>query len=1182
VPDSFTWNSFAGGWQPSADSVNAPKGCLLQMDNLELDKTGALSLVGGTATVGAVYAANAHTIASFVLQQIRYDFVADIAGNIFRTDAASSYRETVGTGGSTSNAAFATAYFWVLACSGVTRIKDDSPNQLTYPLGLTTPPGVGLAEVDGYLYCNVFNSTGSVQVKGTTSSLSGNTFSGVQPDATTLTWIWQSYTQSSPALPVDTTQFVASNSLSQSIPYVADPTDYFLLYFENTSAGANLLGSINAITFDVLLAAPDSGGDVVSDYFTFTYTNPGGISSQAQFSLVMPRQNFTRVGSSNAGWSSVYGCRITIIGNANFNIPAIYLSVAMTAAGLPGSNITGSINNGVSSNFQIGQNSSGYQFAQMNVNSNGGAYIGLSQLSVASGTLYPNNNTIQVLPDITGLEAQVDQIWIFAIGNNLEQWYRILVFEKGSFSTPQYWATTDTTVQTIDITANLNLVTVNSTGITDNIYDIIGPIEGRWFYFTSQFMYPSDINDPDLVDVTLGVRTCGQAELYLWARRISNNSVLVGTSRDVYLLTGTFITLPDGTVDIYYQSLGCKYPPITFDATFSSGQVFYLAADGWRSIDGNGNCVNITVLTTDRLYRGITAYGYSVDVQITPGSIRFPVCLARNKLWCSITGQSRIEVLDSTRNYWRNFSIGKGDCLAICSTQDGGILGFFAGDKRLRLLDQQSSLQIDGTTNQLVNILSPVFDGGTPKQRKDAYTLNVRANTGGQLLVVGIIDDTGTLTTIGSVNTSALVETLLDVSAYVPLLKTFQFQLYGSFSNLTIDDITFYFDTRPPQLTHTHLLPENFGTTGRKRIPTIPFMIDTLGGSASFIPVLDGTPQPALLVSSNRKQSFDYQSLTDEIAVDWEFLIYGGPFEFFGVQPQQYMEKFPEPIKFYTIPVTNFGTMARKHFRKWRFVLDPRGGSVTFTPIIDGSSGSTTTYNFTGKETVAAYFTADQVGVDFSGTFSSSTAFELWDILKPDPEDMEVLPDAIEYQLILPNNFGTSARKHVRKFSFMIDPLGNNVVFTPIVDGSSLSTTTFTGTGKSTYIRYFTVDEVGVDWGGTLVGSGPFEVYAIIPPTKDEIDVLPERIEFYLIKPSNLGSASRKRLGEWPFVLDTLGNNVVFTPIIDGNSGTPTTFVGSNGKQTFFHYFTVDTIGTDFGGTLTGGPFEVYEIGTPV
>jgi hypothetical protein len=1182
VPDSFTWNQFAGGWQPSADAVNGPKNCLLQMDNLELDKTGALSLVGGTAVVtsilGSTYPFNAHTITSFILNGTRCDYVADIIGQIYRNGIPIA---PVGPLGSSTNAAFSTAYYWVLACSGTVRVKDNGAG-LTYPLGLTTPPGVGLAEVDGYLYCNVFNSTASVQVKGTKSSLADNIFSGVQSDPTTLTWIWQSYTQSSPALPVDTTVFTASNSLSQSIPYVADPTDYFVLYFATSAAGANVLGLITSITFDVLLAAPDSSGDVVSDYFTFTYSNPGGAATQSQFSLVMPRQNFTRVGSSNASWNSVYGCRITIIGNSNFNIPSINLFESMVAAGLPGSNPTGSINNGIPFNYAISPNGSGYQFAQMNVNSNSGAYTGLSQLSAASGVLYPNNNTVQILPDIVGLEAQVDQIWIFAIGNNLEQWYRILVFESGSFSTPQYWATTDAAIQTIDITANLNLITVNSTGITDSIYDIIGPIEGRWFYFTSQFMYPSDINDPDLVDVTLGVRTCGQAELYLWARRISYNSVIVGTNRDCYLLTGTFVTLPDGTVDIYYQSLGCKYPPIAFDATFSSGQVFYMAADGWRSIDGNGNCINITVPLTDRLYRGITAYGYSVDVQVIPGTVRFPVVLARNKLWCSITGQSRMEVLDSTRGYWRNFAIGKGDCLAICSTQDGGILGFFASDKKLRLLDQQSSLQIDSTTNQTVTVLSPVFDGGTPKQRKDAYTLNLRVNTGALPLAVYLIDDTNTTTYIGSVTTGALVETTLDVSQLVPLLKTFQFGLTGSFSAFTLDDITFYFDTRPPQLTHIHLLPENYGTTGRKRIPTIPFVIDTLGNNGTFTPILDGVTQTALTVSSNRKQSFDYETLLDLYGVDWEFLVSGGPFEFFGVQQPQYMEKFPEPIKFYTIPVTNFGTMARKHFRKWRFVLDPRGGTITFTPIIDGSSGSTTNYSFTGKETVAAYFTADQVGTDFSGTFSSSTAFELWDILKPDPEDMEVLPDAIEYQLILPNNFGSSARKHIRKFSFMLDPMGNNVVFTPIVDGSSLSTTTFTGTGKETFVRFFTVDEIGIDWGGTLVGSGPFEIYNIIPPTKDEIDVLPEQIEFYLIKPSNLGSASRKRLGEWPFVLDTLGNSVVFTPIIDGASGTPTTFVGSNGKQTFFHYFTVDTIGTDFGGTLTGGPFEIYEIGTPV
>jgi hypothetical protein len=1176
VSDSFTWNSFAGGWQPNADSVNAPQGCLLQMDNLELDKTGALSLMGGTALVGSAYAANAHTIVSNILNGVRYDYVADISGRIFRNGVS------IGIGGSSTNAAFSVAYDLVLACSGTTRLKDTGTS--TSNLGIAGATSIGLAEIDGYVstqgaYLN--NPSAFVGVLGSWTQDGTSFYFTVDP--TSLNAVVQTYTYTYPSIPMDMTVLTAFNSLSQSIPgltFSAFDTLNLELFFEYIAAsnpsGSSSIGNITdivSIELDILLVAPDSSGDVVSDYFSFIWTNSSSgivtnssgifygntsIIGSSDLQIPIQRGQFTRIGGGNQDWSTVYGFRITVSASSALANVVVLMPTEFIGATLNGS----------------------YQYAQINVNQSD-AYTAMSAFDGASGALTVTNKTVQVLPYLVGLDPQVNQIWIYRIGGNLEQWYRVLVFTSANWTVPQYDAMSDAAAQTIDLTINLNLVSINSIGILDSIYDIVGPIEGRWFYFTSQFMYPSDINDPDLVDVTLGVRTCGQAELYLWARRISYNSVIVGTSRDCYLLTGTFVTLPDGTVDIYYQSLGCKYPPISFDATFSSGQVFYLAADGWRSIDGSGNCVNITVPTTDRLYRGISAYGYSVDVQITPGSVRFPVVLARNKLWCSITGQSRMEVLDSSRGYWRNFTIGKGDCLAICSTQDGGILGFFASDKKLRLLDQQASLQIDGITNQTVTVLSPVFDGGTPKQRKDAYTLNVRANTGGQPLYIFLVDDTGTSYSIGSITTTSLVESIVDVSDTISLLKTFQFGFYGTFSNLTIDDITFYFDTRPTQLTHVHLLPENFGTTGRKRIPTIPFVIDTLGKNGTFTPILDGVVQTALTINSTWKKSFDYKAALDAIGVDWEFVVDGGgwPFEFFGIQKPQYMEKFPEPIKFYTIPVTNFGTMARKHLRKWRFVLDPLGGTVTFTPIIDGSSGPTSTYSFTGKTTVAYYFTADQIGTDFSGTLSSSTAFELWDILKPDADDIEALPDAVEYRLILPDNFGSSSRKHIRKFSFMLDPLGNNVVFTPIVDGASLSTTTFTGTGKETFVRYFTVDELGVDWGGTLVGNGPFEVYNIIPPTKDEIDILPEQVKYFLLKPSNLGSPGRKRINDISFVLDTLGNNVVFTPIIDGSSGTPTTFSGSNGKQTFFHYFTTDTIGVDWGGTLTGGPFEIYEIG---
>ena len=1029
MADSNTIRDFGAGWVPSDDAVNGRKNGLLQMDNLELDKNGALSLQGGTTVEGSAYANAAHTIFSNIMNGLtggKKDYVADVAGNIFRNGVS------IGSGGSSSIAAFSTAFDFTLIASGATRLKDSGAS--TTNLGLVTPPAPGAA-IDGYFLCTLWNTLTQIILTGNATVIGGNSqYGNVTPDPTTLTFVVQSISSSAPAFPIDATAFVAQNTLAQSIPYTSDPTDFFQLGFVTSgTAQSDVLSNISSITVDILLDTPNSSGDPVADFFTFTYINGGHVAARVNFNLAIQRGQFTRVGQSNVGWSAIQGFRITIVGSSTFNVGEINFFNGIIGGAVPGSNLptTVSLDNPVST---PNTGSTGYQFAQMNVNQSTN-YTAKSQLSPATGTIYPSNNTVRIFPNISGIESQVNQIWIFARGNNLGAWYRVAVFTSGNWSTPQFWATSDEFILTVGITVNLNLVSANSTGIAQAIIAIVGPMEGRWFYFTTTYCYPSDINDPDLVDTSIAVRTTGStAELFLWAQRISNNSVLVGTSRDVYVLQGTFVTLPDGTIDVYYQSLGCKHPPITYDSSQASGSVYYLAADGWRSIDQNGNCILLVAPNTDRLYRGETAYGYSVNVQVVPGSVRFPCVVARNKLWCGITGQARMEVLDPTRQYWRNFSIGKGDCLALCSTQDGQILGFFASDNKLRQIDQRSNLKIDGATNQTISILFPVSDGGTPKQRHELYTVKIRLQTGsGETLTVTVFTDGGTSWSPGTVTSNGVVtEQILDLSQVIKsggqpvLTRNWQLLLSGNFSNLTIDDITFEFDTRPVQLTHLHLLPENYGTTGRKRIPTVPFVIDCLGNGCTYTPIVDGAAQTPLAVNTSRKQSVDYEFTADVPGVDWEFVVDGAGalFEFFGNQTAQYIEKLPEPAKYHWIPISNLGSPNKKRVRVWMFVIDTLGNDVTFQPVVDGSNTTPTIFNG-GKQTFYHFFKTDVFGVDYGGSLSGGP-FELYEVLPPDV--VQTLPQVRQFDQVGPEELFRYGR--IKQFEYRVMPFGTSIPWT--------------------------------------------------------------------------------------------------------------------------------------------------------
>jgi len=153
MSDSFNWNQFSAGWIPSDDAFNGRKNGCLQMDNLELDQNGALTLGGGTSVEGSAYSYPAHTLGSIILGGSRKDYVADTNGSIFRNGSS------IGTGGDSSNAAFASAYNFALACSGNKRLKDNGSAVVN--LGVApNVEGIAAVAVDGqYINPNFIESS---------------------------------------------------------------------------------------------------------------------------------------------------------------------------------------------------------------------------------------------------------------------------------------------------------------------------------------------------------------------------------------------------------------------------------------------------------------------------------------------------------------------------------------------------------------------------------------------------------------------------------------------------------------------------------------------------------------------------------------------------------------------------------------------------------------------------------------------------------------------------------------------------------------------------------------------------------------------------------------------------------------------------------------------------------------
>lgn len=897
---NITHKDFSGGWRPSDDAINGAPNGLLKMDNLDLDTNGALSLIGGTSTVGSTYGTNLHTLYSKTLNGTRTNYGADTAGVIFRDNTS------IGTGGDATIAAFGNAFNYVLACSGTKRIKDTGSGTAV-PLGVGAPTSAPSVTIP------------SQAPTATIASLVANTVTPVGTSSV----IGGLYLQ--------ITANASGNAVVQTYAGASDPHDANTLvgfgsgntgYAQDTDT-ITITGYVispwgKRLQIAVLLVAGNNAGDRVTDYYAYQIDDLASLTfdpTTGLFTVIIKRSDFSRVGNGLQTWSTTYGLRITYEGDNGDVINIL------------GSNYLGSVEIDGGTKALNGD----YQYKVVHVN-NTGSYIAKSIAGPESSTINVVNHQAIITPaDPTIIDAQINEVWIYRRGGLLETWYRVLVVAAGAV-VATYDTLGDIEAKTLNIKLNPNLVSIASTSISEKILNIVGPIQSRWYYFTSKLMYPSDLDNPDLVDSSIAVRLTGSNnEIFLWAKQVDRATVLVGTSVDVYVLTGTFATLPDFTIDIYYHALGCKYPPITYDADVYNGDVVYLANDGWRIINANKENPSMVSPGLDLLYKGISRYSYTApNLKVAPGSVRFPICIARDKIWCFVTGTNRCEVFDFTRKYWRTFNYGLGDVGCVTSTQDGQVLCFYPTDKKLREIDIKSSKLIDGATKQTVTVLFPTQDGGMPRNRKDSETFKTRIYTNGDSVLVGMVNDLNGGSYLGPISSTTLAtDKILDMSTDVnmKLCKTYSIGYVGLVSDFVLQDWSINFEPRPEQRTFFRSLNTNFGSASKKRIRNRPFVIDTLGNSVTRVDSVDNLQVMTNSINTSNKDTEHVFFTSDVFGIDYSYTLSStGLFEFYEDLPPLGVQTLPVARRFDQIGPEEFFKYGK--IKQFEIRVMPIGGSL--------------------------------------------------------------------------------------------------------------------------------------------------------------------------------------------------------------------------------------------------------------
>jgi len=195
--------------------------------------------------------------------------------------------------------------------------------------------------------------------------------------------------------------------------------------------------------------------------------------------------------------------------------------------------------------------------------------------------------------------------------------------------------------------------------------------------------------------------------------------------------------------------------------------------------------------------------------------------------------------------------------------------------------------------------------------------------------------------------------------------------------------------------------------------------------------------------------------------------------------------------------------------------------------------------------------------------------------------DYESRPEQVNVLRIPPSNFSTVSRKRINEIPMVLDTLGKDITFIPILDGVA-QTPAILNTADRYVVNYLIgSNKTAYNIGGLLTSptGDVFEFYELTTPR--EIEILPDPVIFKHVPYTNLGTTSRKRFIQYAIVINTNNAPVEMSVIVDGIIQSPITLI-TDGKQTFIATFNYNLTGIDICCELTSGggvtPFEFYQV----
>lgn len=878
--------------------------------------------------------------------------------------------------------------------------------------------------------------------------------------------------------------------------------------------------------------------------------------------LSCERKDFTREGSDQSkDWGIVKGIRVIFTGLAQLT----YVFNDLTFEGGP---LTGH-----------------FTYKQVNVYKNDN-YKEFGIPSDDSGEVTVINAGVQVDCTIPPANDQVNEIWLYRRSEFTGGFYRVAIITTVTAGT--HFHDTISDAELLQINEQLPAY---ATALPDYIYDMVCDYFNRNLYMTAKEVISSYKDNPGLYDSRFLLNISGdQAEVNLFMKKVSNSSILIGTTKDIYELTGdgSEVEISEGVLILNYQlrALGIECPPVCNASCVHDGALIYLSHDGWHSLQGSSNIVisqDLSLLYLKEARHGIN----EVLMPIANSSVVMCV-VAKNKFWACVdhvTDGRALHVYNFKTKTWeyRHFGTYGQNPLAIFVEEDGTILYSTpsAGDKYLREYDvgtlfDESSF-IDFTLRTVYD------DNGQPRNRKDLYTLRIGLDTGNTNITITVraIDDNSTVysktyTELG--NGYTVLNKVINDYISTPI-KKIQVEISGTVSLFKLYEFFIDYDARPEQLNFLILKPEDFGVSGRKRIPDLSLIIDTLGLNVNFTPTIDGVSKITSIINKSVKDIHHHYFLTDEVGYMIGGVLSGNLFEFYKLIQPRNIEVLPDPTKYKITNTSNLGTTTRKRIIQYARMIDTISSNVVMTPYIDGVAYPPLTFNSNRKKTHIYPFATDVIGVDIACLLTGAAEFEDYGESLEDCV-FEKLPAVTKVKFSNYSNLGSTSRKRIVQYARVVDTLGHDVDLIPYVDGVAYTPKIINSNRKQTHIYTFTFNVEGIEVACLLSGKYEFEDYG---ENLEECvtEKLPRSTKYVNLSTTNFGIANKKRIRTIPFVINTRNGSVLYTPSVDGVLFSPK-YLTSVEKRTLLYTFNQDSFGIDYGGVLESSEeFEFYEMLKP-